>query len=205
MRKMTLFLAVLAALVMPVTMAMAQTGHPTSCGACHAPHGSGLLEGVPLWDGHDVDGVPFDMYGEGAHGTVTLDMTAAAEPDGSARLCLSCHDGDPDDFVPGLTHDLTDDHPISFTYDTVLANADGELRDPASYAVNITNTLLGTSSSGVIGDKLLYGTGKMQCVSCHDIHTSGSTTFLLQNVNATVIMGSHGPVITDLCRACHIK
>jgi hypothetical protein len=100
------------------------------------------------------------------------------QPDGKSKLCLSCHDGTVAvENHSGNTNgtwfvtfgnvgiDLTDDHPISFTYDAALAQADGQLYDP-------TTTLSGLG--GTIEEDLLDN-GKMECTSCHDVHISRNT------------------------------
>ena len=80
---------------------------------------------------------------------------------------------------------LSNDHPISFTYDQALATADGDLFDPT-----VANTALG----GTIDDDLLSD-GKVQCTSCHDVHNSLGNMDLLWIPNA----GS------ALCLTCHDK
>ena len=72
-------------------------------------------------------------------------------------------------FTRNLGTDLSNDHPISLTYDTTLANIDGELRDPA------TSSDIGVRSPGVRPQFPLEATGpaneaQIQCVSCHDPH-----------------------------------
>ena len=66
-------------------------------------------------------------------------------------------------FTRRIGTDLTNDHPISFTYDTALANRDGEMRDPASEA-HIGNRSPGVSPSVPLEN------GQVQCNSCHDPH-----------------------------------
>lgn len=204
--KKHLLMAMWSAALLP-GLALAQLAshtEATSCSACHAPHGAGLLEGVPLWDtNHDLSGGDFIMYAEDPTKTVTttLDASIPAEPDGSSRLCLSCHDGAPTDHVPGLAHDLSDSHPISFVYDSALATTDGELHDPAT-----TQSFLPGSTDTIFVD-LLQSSGKMQCVSCHDIHSSGVTVAFLYNIKGEVEIPGFGGSInsTALCQACHDK
>ena len=204
MRKL-FFVFVLAAILMPATNVMAQHTEETSCSACHTPHYAGVMEGVPLWDpDHDIGaGITFTMYGEDLlpGDPTTLDATIAAEPDGSSRLCLSCHDGAQTDHPPGLTHDLSDDHPISFVYDTALATLDGELLDP-TVALSFV-----PGSGGTVHEDLLHNTGKVQCVSCHDIHKSGVTTAFLFDIKGEVSIPGWGGSINSeaLCKACHDK
>jgi predicted CXXCH cytochrome family protein len=121
------------------------------------------------------------------------------QPDASSKLCLSCHDGvTAVDNFGGITTgtftitgdanigtNLSNDHPVSFTYDLALATADGGLYDPAT-----TNSGLG----GTISADMLFG-GKLQCASCHDVHNSAGIDFLLVKSNAA----------SALCLTCHNK
>ena len=87
-------------------------------------------------------------------------------------------------YTRNLGTDLTNDHPISLTFDTTLATADGELRDPA------TTPEVGLRSPGVKPQFPLEATGpagaaQLQCVSCHDPHLAdgadGPNKFLRGN------------------------
>ncbi len=125
-----------------------------------------------------------------------------------SMLCMGCHDGtvavlsmynppnsgdvtsynavrsvNATGFITGpsgayIGTDLTDDHPVNFTYDTALATADTELVDPAGNAT-ITGWLVG---------------GTLQCSSCHDVHNGTYTPFLRTS-----------NVASALCTTCHIK
>jgi len=163
------------------------------CIVCHTPHDGDLtvLES-PLWN-HEITSAVFTLYSGS-----TLDATLA-QPSAESQLCLSCHDGTVAlDSYGGTTGiifitggglvgtDLSNDHPISFTYDAALVTADGGLHDP-------TTALSGMPGGGTISDDLLFG-GEMQCASCHDVHGTGFTS-LLRVDNA----GS------ALCLTCHDK
>ena len=72
--------------------------------------------------------------------------------------------------------DLSDDHPISFTYNSALVAANGELRDPAT-----------------LTDKVrLDHDQQMQCTSCHDPHDNRFGKFLVKDNTASA-----------LCVTCH--
>jgi cytochrome c peroxidase len=97
---------------------------------------------------------------------------------------------------------LANSHPISFVYDSALAAADGALKNPAQPST------LGRT----IAQDLLDANSKMQCNSCHDVHTSGVGEYQLrgynygyetvQNPDGTQSQIHHGP---ELCRMCHLK
>jgi len=103
------------------------------------------------------------------------------------NLCLGCHDGtvginswyepvtsssfsnipsSPAIFVPNTAtiKDLTNTHPINFTYNAALATA-AHILTPAS-----------TTSVDGTGEVPLYA-GKMQCGTCHDPHNGASGIF----------------------------
>jgi len=72
-------------------------------------------------------------------------------------------------YTRSLGTDLSNDHPISLTFDTNLATVDGELWDPAVAAH------IGVRAPGQRFDVPLEATGalgeaQLQCASCHDPH-----------------------------------
>ncbi len=182
-------LIILAALFTPtVVMAIAHS-NLFGCNGCHTPHNAEALPGVPLWNGSETTAT-FTMYSSD-----TFQGIMDGQPSGDSKLCLSCHDGANPDFSwmnPEHTfegNELANSHPISFVYDSALATLDGALKDPSE-----ASTLGGT-----VLEDLLDLESKMQCSSCHDVHTSGVGQSLLRGYD----YGSqHGP---QLCRMCHIK
>ncbi|MBN2008540.1 cytochrome c3 family protein [candidate division KSB1 bacterium] len=163
------------------------------CIVCHTPHNAdATVTNAPLWN-HATTTATFTTYN-----SATMQATTG-QPDASAKLCLSCHDGTiavdnygsqsgGSHFISGgprIGTDLGNDHPISFTYNSSLASQDGGLHDPST-----TNSGLG----GTIAEDMLIG-GKMQCASCHDVHNGSGFAYLLRKSNA----GS------ALCLTCHDK
>lgn len=160
------------------------------CIFCHTPHGS--APNSPLWNRNDP----------GKNYTLYSSSTARAnpgQPTGASILCLSCHDGTialgdvlsrstnigmsggvttiPNG--PGrLGTDLSDDHPISFTYNGTLATQNGELANPAS----------------LTGAVKLDSNGQLQCTSCHNPHDDANGKFLVMN-----------NIGSALCNQCHQK
>ena len=116
------------------------------------------------------------------------------QPSGSTKMCLSCHDGiiANDDKGGGTlsSHkkigiDLSDDHPVSFKYDSFLAFKDGELYDPSTSLSGL---------GGTIAEDMLEE-GKLECISCHQIHGDNLIKGLLIKSNDN----------SQLCLTCHKK
>lgn len=166
------------------------------CVYCHAPHAS--TTATPLWN-HTSTAASFTLYTSSSLNATT------AQPGGVSKLCLSCHDGTVavDSFGGStgtilatgavlLGTDLSNDHPIGFTYDAALVSADPGLR-----AITTAATI-GTGNTGTIESKMLFA-GKMECASCHDVHNSTSGTA----VEAKLLKIT--TVQSALCTTCHIK
>ena len=120
-----------------------------ACIFCHTPHGAS--SDPPLWN----------RYSSGANYSTYHSSTAKAsvgQPTGASKLCLSCHDGANPDYL-WMTDDkkfeegeLVKRHPISFVYDSALANLDGGLKDPSeasSLGRTIAEDLLGLGYDSV--------------------------------------------------------
>ncbi len=147
------------------------------CVNCHTPHSADTtVATAPLWN-HDVTSTTFLLYS-----SPTMN-SAPGQPTGSSVLCLSCHDGTVavdsfggnagvDFIAPGDEHyigtDLSDDHPISITYDSALANTDPGLNDPS--ATTVTIGLGGDKTNTGTVSNLLLPADQVQCSSCHDVH-----------------------------------
>jgi len=182
-------LVVLVGLLTPTVVLAIAHSDLFGCNGCHTPHNAQSLPGVPLWNGTETT-TTFVMYS-----SASFQGTIDGQPSGNSKLCLGCHDGANPNFTwisPEHTFGadaLSNTHPISFVYDSALATTDGALKDPSQ-----ASTLGGT-----IMEDLLDPDGKVQCASCHDIHSSGVGSKLLRGYD----YGSqHGP---ELCRMCHMK
>ncbi len=158
------------------------------CIFCHATHNAAPI--LPLWNRM----LPIGAYS--VYSSNSLDAIPG-QPTGSSKLCLSCHDGtialgsiiSRDQTIqmaggittipPGATNlgtDLSDDHPISFQYDTALSGEDLGLIDPG---------LLPPETP-------LDHNGELQCTSCHDAHDNSFGKFLVMNNDTSM-----------LCNSCH--
>jgi hypothetical protein len=210
---MTKWGAVVGGLVVGLAMVAGVTGvaqarHLDSdmgCTNCHKPHKAApdsdpaASWGVPLWNTATTSaGLPtFTLY---SSDTFTALATDIGQPDGASKLCLGCHDGSYIVFqsnptspaIVGAT-DLAKSHPVSFTYDTALA-----ARHP-KHSLNDPSVAL-SGLGGTIKTDLLDSHNKVQCTSCHDVHTSGIGTYMLRYDYNT---STH----TDgtMCRICHSK
>lgn len=107
-------------------------------------------------------------------------------------------------FTRRLGTDLTNDHPISFTFDDNLAFSDGELHPPSS------SPAIGNRVPGVRPDVPLED-NQVQCVSCHDPHIRDTVEpnikFLrLHRFQQVEPVGSLFDAASDMvCLACHDK
>jgi len=159
------------------------------CIFCHTPH---LTRGNQTpqhfgWNRADSTATYTTYESSTMYATV-------GQPTGASKLCLSCHDGtialgailsqknvipfqgDWEDSPANLGTDLSNDHPISFTYDTTLAGDNSELVDPST----------------LTGDIRLDAAEQLQCTSCHDPHDDSNGMFLVV-----------ADPVRELCTACH--
>lgn len=175
------------------------------CVVCHTPHNSDLtVADAPLWNHETSTVTDYNLYS-----SATFDSEGGldiGQPDGSSKLCLSCHDGtvglenfggvgtninlmtgnrrigdDGEAASPGSAG-LSNDHPISFTWNAA---------DAGLWA---TSDASGITGGTTIDADMLFS-GKMQCASCHDVHNSNNVPGLLVKDNT----GS------GLCLTCHKK
>lgn len=181
------------------------------CKFCHTPHG-GTAKG-PLWNRID----PIGPYGTGVFPLYTgaaelkaipdaqYNATVAADPslypNGSSRLCLSCHDGVTavgEVIVGGELATLTmtgsgtitldTSHPISFVYSAAV-----EAALPASYS-------LPTGADPVVLD----GQERMQCTTCHDPHNdTREGIYNLPMWRAFTALANEATDYDDTCQSCH--
>jgi predicted CXXCH cytochrome family protein len=171
------------------------------CLPCHAPHYPETLP-APLWN-HELSTQTYITYAK-TH-SPAMDAKVGSQPDGISKKCVSCHDGivAPDVYggnTGGTASSLfgenlmgtvpSNNHPISFIYDTALATKDGDLYDPSTKLSGMTG------STGTINADMLF-LNRMECSSCHDVHNTKAVpgTKLLVKDSA----GS------ALCLTCHNK
>ena len=177
------------------------TNESQVCIFCHTPHQK-TITATPLWNKILSGQASYGVYTSSSLNAVPTNIGGSTSV---SNLCLSCHDGtvavnslDNKSSIgtPSMGNgeelnasfqisntreaymgtNLTNDHPINFTYDAALVTADGGLKDPT--------TLTGVK---------LYDS-KVQCASCHNPHNSTSAPFLRVSNAAS-----------ELCIKCHSK
>ncbi|MBN1359017.1 MAG: hypothetical protein JW993_00415 [Sedimentisphaerales bacterium] len=191
-RMVQITIGVMAIIGLPVEAPASIEGTPhdlsavaggATCSFCHTPHGA--LAGTPLWS-HELSTAVYQIYQSSSL------EARVGQPTGSSKLCLSCHDGTValtqtigDAFAGGayiapgsanLGTDLSDDHPISFTYSSGLSTQDPQIRPPSTLP----------------GELILDRSGELQCTTCHDAHDNTHGNFL--------VMSNYR---SQMCTSCH--
>jgi cytochrome c554/c'-like protein len=211
------------------------TSESQVCVFCHAPHGATEEPGAPLWNRQLSPSATYSMYDSlsledndmsaapggssklclSCHdGTVAIGSVNVANGQESPTIAMEgtqvggfipVGEGVTTGFTRNLGTDLTNDHPISFTYSAALATADGELRNPEAVS-HIGDNVTGET-------KPLFPTenGKLQCTTCHDPHlydaSDPNRKFLRGNrMQKTTPTGAAFDETSDqICLACHDK
>ncbi|MFO1327729.1 MAG: cytochrome c3 family protein [Rubrivivax sp.] len=230
------------------------------CVFCHTPHGATLEDQggqplrAPLWNRRVPPGSTYTPYTSSTLDAESITSGLDAQPGGSSKLCLSCHDGtlaignvnvlngkaaagpipmqgtgaggvmppgqgSSTGFTRFLGTDLTNDHPISVTFNQALADRDGELRTPDAQQrwPSGTGSVIGVRRPGYKPLLPLEATGQgglgqVQCATCHDPHlreldaSKGNQKFLraqrFQEVQPTATFNQASDII---CLSCHDK
>ena len=185
-------------------------------GQLQQPGGSSKLC-LSCHDGTLAIGAVNVLNGQGSNtsqGTVTIPMLNTG-PGGTMPVGSGAQTG----FTRDIGVDLTNDHPISLTYDSTVANTNGELRVPDAYQ-NIpagTGTIVGIGSPRKRPLLPLEatgpgGAGQVQCGTCHDPHIrDDSSTENIKFLRADRLQKNQpsGGAFTEagdsICLACHDK
>jgi len=177
-------------------------GSAQICIFCHTPHNAATNAFAPLWN-HAMTSATYTLYSSAVSSTFNA---STSQPEGVSKLCLSCHDGTVaiDSFgtrtgtilmpttssTPGLTNprlgtDLTNDHPIGFTYDSALVTADGNGNPFGAQLV------VPASASKVVDGVPLFNQ-KVECASCHNAHNNANGAFLrVSNAGSALCLKCH--------------
>lgn len=146
-------------------------------------------------------------------GTVSIPMTG-----GVTTLPAGTY-GATSGYTKNFGATLTNDHPISVTYDNTLATRDGELQalDVNQKYPATTGTIIGKQVAGYHPVLPLQATGagatgQVQCSTCHDPHivetdaTQGNQKFLRTNrFQAAAPTATYNQANDIICLACHNK
>ena len=173
------------------------------CKFCHIPHSSVVPE--QLW-AQRLSQSQYQVPEIRQGGLVEM---SAPQPDGSSRLCLSCHDGTValgdiggrprgiamaggERLSPGhkgyVGTDLSGSHPISFVVPDQDPDMMGESSDMA---------LRPLSAIKADPDVPIDNKGKMQCTTCHDPHTD---RYYQKDVVPRFWVK---PSVQEVCLTCH--
>ena len=158
------------------------------CVFCHTSH-MGTPD-TPLWNREEGKAV-YTLYDSS-----TL-YSVPGQPDGTSKLCLSCHDGTvalgrvlhrkkefamlktnmgrmPRDRRANIGSDLSDDHPVSFDPAPAVATSPELVHPPVKDTVRYDKS------------------GLLQCTTCHDAHNNDIGHFLVKSNRGAA-----------LCKSCH--
>jgi hypothetical protein len=200
-------------------------GEEQICIFCHTPHGASAQS--TLWNRPDLLNATYPLYSgdlvinetfnpPGSAGTLVLSKYSNSDPliqypNGSSRMCMSCHDG-----VTAVgtvlnggalanltmsaagTIDLSASHPISFVYTQAVVDKVNGSRGGLQYQ------LPATASRAP-----LDGSQRVQCTTCHEPHFDtrhdGSYPFpFWRNAGRGFPAGSAADY--DLtCNQCHLS
>jgi predicted CXXCH cytochrome family protein len=174
------------------------------CVFCHTPHNPN--RNVPLWNRNDVTG-SFSMYNSPS--LSSAGKGAALNLNSVSAFCMSCHDGatalgsvknDANLAVKSITtvitsaanlsRDLTNDHPIGFSYNNAYGEDTVGTKEARLFAPAVVATKMNLTNPpffGTNGDQ-------MECASCHKVHDDRIAPFLRYTNNNSA-----------LCMACHVK
>ena len=198
------------------------------CAMCHSPH-SGTGD-YPLWN-RDQAAQTYTLYDSPSY-----DMNENNQPNAPSSLCLVCHNGVFSSLVnypgPGshtnenydyqmnptfwamLDTDLSNEHPISFTYDPAKDNSQDNNGFPQATPCPTApwrNWIVGT-----VGTYPLYGTGtvlspttQFECATCHAVHDTvaypGKQMVGGKSVGTQVFFLRSSNQGSELCNDCHVN
>ncbi len=162
------------------------------CLFCHAPHNARIQ--APLWNRED------SVTSYLTYKSSTLTPGLVSQPNGSTKLCLSCHDGtialgnvvslnSEISMASGrrylqsgsgcLGTNLRDDHPVSFSYAASKGGTGQGFRLPSMVTPPVR----------------LDSKGMVQCTSCHDPHKDMHGMFLrTEKRGGKLCLSCHDPL-----------
>jgi cytochrome c553 len=220
------------------------------CVFCHTPHNANMggeaAGSYPLWNHTLPPTTGWTSYVWATPLNSTLNQDPMAGP---SRLCMSCHDGviAPDQHngsnggnaaqagsgpltgfkaigllggVAGTTYDLTDDHPIGFSYDEAVTarniTGTGATTEVVPKTERFATALGATNTTGTYNDPtrngkraiqdVLYNGSIMTCASCHEVHNKDNVAPTITNGGAQnnyLLWADEKDSL--ICLSCHKK
>lgn len=215
------------------------------CAFCHTPHGGNSAPKVPIWNrklsgatyipysSGSLDATDLGQPGGKSKlclschdGTIALGSVNVLNRVQNAQIPFSGTSDSPPGTIPeglgaltGFTRrlgvDLSNDHPISFTFDDAQAQRDGELYHPSQVTHLQERNQQKTPGAFAYpqGHFLPLEDNKVECITCHDPHIRSDVPgenikFLRVNrfqKNAEPIEGNFSAENDIICIACHNK
>ncbi len=175
------------------------TSESQICAFCHTPHGATDEPKAPLWnrqlnstggytmyDSTSLDGPMGSEPGGKSKlclschdGTIALGQVNVLNRVENPTVAMTGTNSDgtitdgPHGATTGFTRriglDLSNDHPISMTFDSSRATNDGELYQPSA-ATHLQERIAGGPPALPQGNYLPLEDNKVECISCHDPH-----------------------------------
>ncbi len=182
---------------------------PSPCEFCHVPQRVAVDLALPLW-GHRGGHPGFPVYG--ARPGISTDAAAGSSesmgPGASTRLCMSCHDGTSASLILAATDRMPARHHAVYGQRALHGAGAGESVPFARHGNALINghpvfvpypkqphefnLHVPPSPSGWADVKLVDG--RVECVSCHDVHATTFRPFLRRSNAGSAI-----------CLTCHKK
>ena len=228
------------------TRTVKATSESEICIFCHTPHGANITEtNGPLWNRAVPGSATYTPYSsssidstiENPNGVSKLCLSChdgsiaigsvrnvrgqfpapQISMQGTSGGKMPAGAGVNTGYTRNLGKDLSNDHPISLTYNSSFVNADSEMRPVGQSPLFVRGTGSNPGIEAIHLQPVNQGsptneTGQVQCVSCHDPHirdtTNDNIKFLrfnrLQKANPD---GSNNfqPNNDIICLACHTK
>jgi len=208
------------------------------CVFCHSTHNANLEVSAPLWN-RELSSLTYTPYTSASmdaitaqpgqssklclschDGTLAIGTVGVLNNVGPVSIQMSGTNagnmpvgaGELTGYTRDLGIDLSNDHPISFTYDTSLSSNDGELRSPP--VMEGSTPVVGNRIPGVYPRPIFpLENDQMQCTTCHDPHTwesdptRGNHKFLRGNrlQQTQPLGGAYAQNFDSMCLACHDK
>ncbi|MGC2048389.1 MAG: cytochrome c3 family protein [Gallionella sp.] len=208
------------------------------CVFCHTPHKANATVNPPLWN-RELSSMTYTPYTSSSmdavtnqpggssklclschDGTLAIGTVGVLNNSGPVTISMEGTNagnmpagaGELTGYTRDLGVDLSNDHPISLTYDATLASNDGELRTPP--VMEGSAPVVDNRTPGVFPRPFFpLDNNQVQCTTCHDPHTwesnpaKGNHKFLRGNrlQQAQPLGGPFVQQFDNICLACHDK